>query len=475
MITSRRGKLYFDITDVLEFARFNATLSGIQRVSLMTINKLLELYGNDLVYLIAYHPVKKKIEFYDASILFNINYNQVNFCNIFELESYRNLDLAEYISHKYKKKDLSKYHYYRLLILNKISRGKTFESRNIKKSNKIRTNEIKNLLKVEGPKAGDTIFIPGATWGFKEYIEYLNKCSKSNVEIVQFVHDLIPLIVPEHVVDDVPEQFSSWLRAMATVSNRFIVNSISTGEDLKRFLETFKFPEKSISIVPLAHEFYRDNEFNEAYDNRQRMHEKLYTLADNYEIEGIIHARVLSAARLPFVLCVGTIESRKNVWGLARAWLLLAEELKEDMPRLVFAGKHGWLKEDFDDLLKGTGNVGGLIRIVERPSDIELEFLYRKCQFSVCLSYYEGWGLPVGESLWFDKPVLASSTSSIPEVGGNFVDYVHPNSLKDIKDGLKRMIVDKQHIFERTKEIAKMKKRTWSDVASDMAIALGID
>jgi len=56
--------------------------------------------------------------------------------------------------------------------------------------------------------------------------------------------------------------------------------------------------------------------------------------------------------------------------------------------------------------------------LVENPSDEELAYLYKNSLFTVFPSYYEGWGLPIGESLWFGKPVVASNTSSMREVGG---------------------------------------------------------
>ena len=315
------------------------------------------------------------------------------------------------------------------------------------------------------PNSGDTIFVPGAVWNYDELVKFLEECSQRNVVVIQFVHDLIPIILPEHVINDVPEQFSDWLNSMARIASSFIVNSQSTGQDLKKFLAEVGLSEKKVKVVPLAHEFNVATNVNEHY-------KPPISFADNYGVVGKIHTRVRNAARLPFVLCVGTIETRKNVWNLARAWISLYSELKYDMPRLIFAGNLGWFKEDFDDLMRASGDCDGLIRIVIRPNDNELEFLYRKCLFSVFLSYYEGWGLPVGEALWCGRPVLASCTSSIPEVGGTYADYVDPNSMSDIISGLRKMITDRDYLEERALNIKSMKKRSWADVAQDLVVAL---
>ncbi len=59
-------------------------------------------------------------------------------------------------------------------------------------------------------------------------------------------------------------------------------------------------------------------------------------------------------------------------------------------------------------------------------NDAELCRLYEACEFFVYPSFYEGWGLPVAEALAFGKFVIASDRGSIPEVGGDLVEYVDP-------------------------------------------------
>ena len=79
-----------------------------------------------------------------------------------------------------------------------------------------------------------------------------------------------------------------------------------------------------------------------------------------------------------------------------------------------------------------------MIAVAETPSDAELAFLYRNCRFTVFPSLYEGWGLPIGESLWFGKLCIASKTSSMPEVGGDLVDYVDPKDADSLQQAILR-------------------------------------
>ena len=449
-------KYHFDITDVLEFARFNATLSGIQRVSLRIIGHLLEQHGRDRIRLIAFHPTLRRVVEIDSTFLHpNYSFNQEDFCKHCNLSS--EISLKIYLKKKYMQRNKRRFHRFRLKFLNYATYGQTFAKRGL--------NGTSRGLRDAQLCGTDTVIMLGATWNFDTYLLYLKQqTEKSGVKVMLFVHDLIPLVVPEHVVDHVPDQFSQWLRSISEITDSFLVNSYNTKADLSMFLNEAGFGDKEISVVQLAHEFMADGP-NTLPEHRTET--KLIKL-DQYADGLRTRAHVLNAARLPYVLSVGTIESRKNVWSLVNVWKALLDELGPSIPRLVLAGKHGWLKEDVDDFLRGTGHVNGYVRICERPYDFELAYLYRKCLFTVFPSYYEGWGLPIGESLWFGKFVVTSDRSSMPEVGGNMVDYVDPYSFDSMYQSIRKLIVDKDYLQKRTQQIEVRKLRTWKVVSDDL-------
>jgi glycosyltransferase involved in cell wall biosynthesis len=465
-------RIYFDITDLMEYGRYNSTLSGIQRVAVMLINRIVNVHGADALHLIAFHPVKKSVVTYASTFfLGDFTYDQTLFCKQFGLAveeggGFGRRDLESYINAKYGRGLKAQIHKSRLSLGNRLSHGTTFRRRGIVEyaepdpaaPTNLLTKQIEHAAKLS---PGDIVFVPGATWNFNAYLAFLAESAAKGVEVVQFVHDLIPLVTPEHVVDDVPEQFTEWLETMSKTATRFVANSNATRSDLQRFFRRADLPEKPCAVVRLAHEFTQGPKPKTNW-------RKPMFLRPELDSSEQIHARVYNAARLPFVLCAGTIESRKNVWTLGRVWISLVEELKDAAPRLVFAGKHGWLKDDFDDLMRGTGNARGFIRIVERPDDHELEYLYKRSLFSVCVSYYEGWGLPIGESLWFGKPVLASNASSMPEVGADLVDYADPNSFDEIRQKALKLIVDDAYRASRAEQIRTAKLRRWSEVADEL-------
>ena len=85
----------------------------------------------------------------------------------------------------------------------------------------------------------------------------------------------------------------------------------------------------------------------------------------------------------------------------------------------------------------------------------------------------EGWGLPVGESLTYGTPCVASSSSSIPEVGGDLVDYVDPLNLRDGIEVFRRMLFEPGLLDRRRAEIAaRFRPRSWKDVTDNLLAAI---
>jgi hypothetical protein len=170
---------------------------------------------------------------------------------------------------------------------------------------------------------------------------------------------------------------------------------------------------------------------------------------------------------------VSTIEARKNHSYLVAAWKHFWDE-GLDPPDLVFVGRVGWRVSSLMEQLQTARYYDGKVSIVHDLSDIELRTLYSACEFTLFPSFVEGWGLPVGESLMFGKPCVASSTSSIPEVGGDFVDYVDPLNLRDGVEVLRKMAFDDEYRESRAQNIRdNFTPRTWREVAADLIGKMG--
>lgn len=145
--------------------------------------------------------------------------------------------------------------------------------------------------------------------------------------------------------------------------------------------------------------------------------------------------------RLPapgFVLAVGTLEPRKNLPRLVDAYRQLPEDLRRRHP-LVVVGKVGWQARE---TLEALRSLGDRCQALGHVSDTELSELYRRCAIFCYPSLAEGFGLPVLEAMACGAPVITSDRSSLPEVGGNAVEYVDPTDTVSIAGALERLLND---------------------------------
>jgi alpha-1,3-rhamnosyl/mannosyltransferase len=107
-----------------------------------------------------------------------------------------------------------------------------------------------------------------------------------------------------------------------------------------------------------------------------------------------------------FILCVGTIEPRKNLQTLVRAFERISHQIDRGL-QLVIAGGEGWLTNDFDRLLRESHSRQRIL-MTGYLDDEELRSLYSSCRIFVYPSLYEGFGLPPLEAMACGAPVIAS-------------------------------------------------------------------
>jgi glycosyltransferase involved in cell wall biosynthesis len=142
--------------------------------------------------------------------------------------------------------------------------------------------------------------------------------------------------------------------------------------------------------------------------------------------------------RGPYVLFVGTLEPRKNLVRLVRAYRRVAAE---GFPHaLVLAGPLGWHHESLmrELALQGPGEI---VMTGEISAD-ELDAVYRAADVFAYPSLYEGFGLPVLEALVRGIPTVASNTSAVPEVSGDAALGVDPRSVRSIAQAISSLVSD---------------------------------
>lgn len=140
----------------------------------------------------------------------------------------------------------------------------------------------------------------------------------------------------------------------------------------------------------------------------------------------------------PYMLYVGSVNSRKNLLGVVKAMELLPVDLR--MP-LVVIGNGGVYKQQVRKYIAERG-MDKFFVWSEPMGATELQRLYTNAQLFIYPSFYEGFGLPVVEAQLCGCPVVTSNVSSLPEAGGPFAQKANPHSPEDIREKMVKLLTD---------------------------------
>jgi glycosyltransferase involved in cell wall biosynthesis len=168
------------------------------------------------------------------------------------------------------------------------------------------------------------------------------------------------------------------------------------------------------------------------------------------EVDDETKNRVRKKYNLParFFLYVGSIIERKNLLNICKALLLLPDDIK--VP-LVVIGNGGAYKQRVQEFISANNLTGRVIFLSETEAvKNEPEFqqpatfaaIYQMAIAMIYPSFFEGFGLPVLESLWSRIPVITSNVSCLPETGGNAAYYVDPHHPQQIAEGMRRIYLE---------------------------------
>jgi glycosyltransferase involved in cell wall biosynthesis len=141
-----------------------------------------------------------------------------------------------------------------------------------------------------------------------------------------------------------------------------------------------------------------------------------------------------------FLLYVGTIEPRKNLLTLVRAFESVLSR-RESRLQLVIAGRKGWMVDDLFAYVKRSPVASSII-FTGYLSDDQLAALYSSCTLFVYPSLYEGFGLPPLEAMACGAPVIASRIPSIAEVIGAAAKLIAPGRVTELTEAIVQLLDD---------------------------------
>ncbi len=165
----------------------------------------------------------------------------------------------------------------------------------------------------------------------------------------------------------------------------------------------------------------------------------------------------------PYVLYVGTLEPRKNLETLLRAF---ARVKKSHPHRLVLAGGMGWNMQHLPGLIDRLGLTQRVSLPSYLPTRQDLVAAYSAADLFVLPSHYEGFGLPLAEAMACGCPAIASDASSLPEVGGDAVRYFSPQDEPELARLMDDLLARPDIRSAMAKQgCAQAKRFTWDDTA----------
>jgi len=303
-----------------------------------------------------------------------------------------------------------------------------------------KTIEIQNIK----PTTKTIFFDLDSSWNAPYKREKLYPILKANNFLIfNLIYDLIPIYMPQFVQDQVVKNYQSYIKAVYKYSSHTICISKATQKDFLKYKNELNIKKEiQTSVVHLGSDFKKHK----------------ITIKDE---------KHLSLLAKKYILFVGTIEPRKNHSEVLEAFDLLSK--KNPDLYLIFIGIKGWSMDDFFEKLTTHPLLNKRIFHLQNIDDAALYHFYQNAFIVTYLSKYEGFGLPIIESLQHANITITSDNTSMIEAGSSFAEYVKHNSPKHLAQIIQSYIENKTLYNQRKKHIKEnFYAFSWHDFANEV-------
>jgi len=253
------------------------------------------------------------------------------------------------------------------------------------------------------------------------------------------VHDLSFMHYPQYITTASRRYYNAQIEASVKRADHILSDSQATKRDLMDMLDV---PSEKITVHMLG------------------VDEKFQPLPPEAT------ADFIQSRNLPdeYILFLGTIEPRKNLVGLAKAYRDLLLDIP-DAPKLVIAGDAGWhvkqLLADFEAV-----GINRHVIFLHELADDQLPALYNHALTLITPSFYEGFGLPALEAMACGTVPIVSNAASLPEIVGDVGILVDPHDTSTISQALKKALTDSAWREQQSKAgIARASQFSWETTA----------
>ena len=292
-------------------------------------------------------------------------------------------------------------------------------------------------------KPDDVFVTVGLIWDYLPLDKLYAWKKRLGFKVVGMIYDLVPYKVPEYCLG-VPPSFFRSIVDLLWCSDAIVTISDLTRRDVEDFIAKYQLPRpKLVDVAYLGMD--------------------VGTMSEGF----VPDAAELDTSRLKpgrFILQVGTIEPRKNHALTLTAWRMMAKEGFPELMPLVVVGAQAWGVGDVMEMARRDRALSPKYFVhSNRVSDQTLLWLYKNCFMTVYPSFYEGWGLPISESLAHGKFCLTGDNGALVEAGAGYVEHLSPFDVVGWARRLKELMCNPSEVEKRNASIREgYHIRTWA-------------
>lgn len=237
-----------------------------------------------------------------------------------------------------------------------------------------------------------------------EQAGYSSQAKRLFKRVAYFLHDIIPLEYPEYCKAGETLKHEARVKTIVQSGHLVITNSQDTLDKFKYFsqqqFKTASLPTGTVALLGT------DSHLPVPQRNKS--------------------GTLIVPGNFPYFVILGTIEPRKNHLLLLQVWRRLAEQLKENCPKLYIIGKRGWDIEQVIDIIERAPYARQHIVEISDACDEQVVSLLKNARALLFPSFAEGFGLPLIQALQVFTPVIASNLAVFKELAGDIPDYADP-------------------------------------------------
>lgn len=313
----------------------------------------------------------------------------------------------------------------------------------------VNTDSPNRLLNVGD---GDYMFTIGTEcFGISGNLRASHTLRSDGAILIRMVYDMIPALQPQWVDELIASAFSEAANQILQCSDHILTISEYSRKDILHFATIAGIQPPPITPVRLGDSLHFSQKLNPQPHNSN------------------------NTINRPFFLCLGTLEPRKNHRLLYDVWRRLAQIDAESCPNLVCIGGRNPMCDQLIYEMTHDPLVKERIKLLHGIEDQEMARYYDECTATIFPSLYEGWGLPVAESLANCKLCLASKLTSIPEISEELPIFFDPFNRDELLELIQKCLNDPKWRKSQEQIIAhEYVPTTWRTTASQALNAIGI-